>query len=211
MKNNKKTGMQDIIFLALPILLWPIVFLVFKNSFVYAMAAATAFLALLSLLKYRDLIKWKGPSPAKMAAFAIAGAIILYLVFYGGFYLASMLGMLQDVRLVYTMIYAEGSKLGIFILLAIIGICEEIYWRGALQGYMRRKFSKTKWAPWVIATAYYSLVHLSTLNPILVLAAFFVGLTASLIAEKHGIIASAAVHIIWIEAIIIFLPVIVIH
>ncbi len=89
--------------------------------------------------------------------------------------------------------------------------CEEIYWRGALQGYMRRKFSKTKWAPWVISTAYYSLVHLSTLNPILVLAAFFVGLTASLIAEKHGILASAAVHIIWIEAIIIFLPVIAIH
>ena len=211
MKNNKKTGIYDIIFLALPILLWPIVFLVFKNSFVYAMAAATAFLAILSLWKYRDIIKWRGPSPARMAVFAIAGAIILYLIFYGGFYLASMLGMLQDVKLVYTMIYAESSKLGIFILLAIIGICEEIYWRGALQGYMRKKFSKTKWAPWVIATAYYSLVHLSTLNPILVLAAFFVGLVASLISEKHGILASAAVHIIWIEAIIIFLPVIVIH
>lgn len=211
MKKNEKTGIYDLIFLGLPILLWPIVFLVFKNSFVYAMAGATAFLALLSLWKYRKLIKWKGTSPAKMAASAVIGALFLYLVFYGGFYLASSIGMLSYVKLVYAMIYAQGSKFGIFLLLAIIGICEEIYWRGALQGYMRKKFPRTKWAPWVIATAYYSLVHLSTLNPILVLAAFFVGITASLISEKHGILASAAVHIIWIEAIIIFLPVIIIH
>ena len=211
MKKNGKTGIYDLIFLGLPVLLWPIVFLVFKNSFVYAMAGATAFLALLSLLKYRTLIKWKGASYARMAGFALAGAVLLYLVFYGGFYLASMMGMLSYVKLVYSMIYAQGSRLGVFILLAIIGICEEIYWRGALQGYMRKKFPRTKWAPWVIATAYYSLVHLSTLNPILVLAAFFVGITASLISEKHGILASAAVHIIWIEAIIIFLPVIIIH
>lgn len=201
----------DIIYLALPIVLWPLVFIAFQSSFVYAMSAATLLLASLSIWKYRKIIKWKRGGNVRIITIGIIGAVILYLVFLAGYYLALSAGLIGYVDLVYSMIYAQGSKIVIFILLAVIGICEEIYWRGGVQGYVEKHSKRFKDAPWIATTAYYSLVHLATLNPILVLAAFFVGLVTSLSANRYGIRASIIAHVLWIELIIVFLPVIAIH
>ncbi len=201
----------DIIYLVLPVILWPLVFIVFQGYFVYAMSVATLVLAVFSLWKFRKSIKWNSGKTQWVISAGIIGAILLYLVFLAGYYLAAASGLGSYVGLIYSMIYAQGSKIVVFALLAVIGICEEIYWRGGLQGYVQKHSKRFKNAPWIVTTAYYSLVHLSTLNPILVLAAFFVGLITSLTANRYGIAASAIAHILWIEAIIIFLPVLTIH
>jgi len=201
----------DILYLALPLVLWPLVFIVFQNLFVYAMSVATLILASLTAWRYRKLVKLRSGRALRIVSVGIVGAVLLYLVFYAGYYLAVAAGLVSYVNLVYSMIYAQGSKLLIFALLAVIGICEEIYWRGGLQGYVAKSSSRFSKSPWILTTAYYSLVHLATLNPILVLAAFFVGLITSFSANRYGIAASIIAHVAWIEAIIIFLPVIVVH
>jgi uncharacterized protein len=201
----------DIIYLALPILLWPIVFLGFPNLFVYAMSVATLILAIFTLVMHKELIQWKKTKKyVPIILSGLMGAAILYFVFVAGAYLAGYFGLFSYVQLVYSMIYAQASKVVIFLLLALIGICEEIYWRGGVQAFAK-KSRLFKNMPWLGTTIYYSLVHIPTLNPILVLAAFFVGLVTSLIADRYGIFGSMIAHIAWIECIIIFLPVIAIH
>ncbi len=198
----------DILYLALPVLLWPVVFLAFSGSFVYAMGVAATALALFTLWRQRRLILWKKGRMASVAAYGIAGAVILYLIFLAGYYLAVAAGIGSDVTLIYTMIYSQASRITIFLILALIGICEEIYWRGGVQGYVAKHSKRFGKNAWILSTAYYSLVHIASLNPVLVLAAFFVGLVTSIIASRRGILSSAIAHIAWIEAIILILPVI---
>lgn len=197
----------DILYFILPLILWPLVFITFKNSFVYAMTIAALVLAVFSLWRQRGLIAWKKKGVLQIVAAGAIGAVVLYLIFLAGYYLSIAAGLVGYVSLIYTMIYSEASKLTIFVLLAFIGLFEEIYWRGGLQGYAAKHTKTFRSMPWLASTIYYALVHLATLNPILALAALFVGLVTSLIADRYGILASAIAHIAWIEAIIIFLPV----
>ncbi len=205
-----KLEKYEYLYLALPLILWPMSFIIFSNYFVYAMSISTLILAIFTLAKYKKNIKVKSGSIKKILLFGSLGAVILYLIFLGGYYLTILTGTVIYVREIYSLIYSQAQTIFLFILLAVIGICEEIYWRGGVQGLIRKKSKIFNKVPWLGSSIFYGLIHLSTLNPILVLAAFFVGLVTSLIAEKYGIIGSAIAHVAWIEAIIIFLPVLVI-
>jgi hypothetical protein len=198
---------RDALFLFLPILLWPITFIVLKRVFIYSMLVSTFILAIISLRWYRKRIKWAGKRIYVSIIAGVIGAFLLYLVFYIGWYATLYLGMNSLVGNVYSMIYAGVAKMPLIFILALIGIFEEIYWRGALQGYIKKSLMPLIGAfPWIGSTLYYSAVHISTLNPILVLSAFFVGLVTSVIADRYGIISSMLTHIIWIELIVVFIP-----
>ena len=203
-----KMTLQDYVYFLLPLVLWPLTFIVFSKNFVYAMSVSTAILAAFSLIRYRDKILFRSKSIAKIVGFGAAGAVALYLLFVAGYYIALFTGNVAYVTDVYTLIYSQAQTIVLVLLLAIIGICEEMYWRGGLQGFVRKNSKVFKGMPWVASSLYYAAVHISTFNPILVIAAFFVGLMTSILAERYGIAASSIAHIAWIEAIIIFLPVI---
>lgn len=197
----------DYVLLGLPLILWPLSFIVFSSYFIYAMTISTVILASLTLIKYKALIRVKQGDIKKIVLFGVIGAIVLYLIFLTGYYLTILTNSVVYVKEIYALIYLQAQPILLFVLLAIIGISEEIYWRGAVQGLIRKKSKLFRKLPWLGSSLFYGLIHLSTLNPILVLAAFFVGLITSLIAEKYGILGSAIAHVAWIEAIIIFLPV----
>lgn len=201
----------EALYLLLPLVLWPLSFIVLKSVFIYALAASTAILAALSLILFRKKIVWvRGRSKLTVLAFGAAVSIVLYAIFAAGGSVATYLGLGSYVSSVYASIYgSSGAGVSTIVLLALIGVFEEIYWRGGLQGYAESNSARFAKAPWIASTAYYTLVHISTLNPILVVAALFVGLVTSLVAYKAGILASMMTHILWIEAIVIFFPVIV--
>ncbi len=201
--NNK-----DLILILLPLLLWPITFIVLKSIFIYSMLVSTFILSVISLKWRSKLIKWKGKNSLLTSVFVgLFGAAILYLIFYLGWYATLYLGINSLVGNVYSMIYAGVPKFLLVPILALIGFFEEVYWRGALQGYMRKsKIGFLKAFPWLGAALYYSAVHISTLNFVLVMSAFFVGIVASAIAERYGIVSSMITHIIWIELIVVFIP-----
>ncbi|MGI0100301.1 MAG: CPBP family intramembrane glutamic endopeptidase [Candidatus Micrarchaeaceae archaeon] len=200
---------KDLALMVLPAILWPISFIVLRSIFIYALLVSVFILAVLSIYFHRKNILWKKAKRSAWIAVAagVVGAVLLYLVFYFGNTVVSALGAGGLVGNVYAMIYGDVAKTKLIVLLALIGLFEEIYWRGALQGYIRKNSKTFKNYPWVVTTAYYTLVHISALNPILVVAALFVGLVTSVLAERYGILSSIAAHIVWIELIVVFLPV----
>jgi hypothetical protein len=81
---------------------------------------------------------------------------------------------------------------------------EEIYWRGGLQEILKNYgFSR----PWLASTILYTLVHIVTLNLILIFAAFIVGIIMGVSAYKYGLFTPILLHIIWLQLIIIIIPV----
>lgn len=199
---------MDYIFLLLPIVLWPISFRLLKSVFVYAMFCSTLILALISLYLHRKIIPWKRLSNPLLIVFTgIFGAIILSAIFFLGNFAATAVGLHSYVAAVYTSLYNIPNKIVLAILLAFIAIFEEIYWRGALQAFFEKNVKAFAGTPWILGTAYYTLVHIATLNPILVIAAFAVGLVTSIFAYRYGILSSIIIHILWIEA-VVMLPLI---
>jgi uncharacterized protein len=194
----------------LPIVLWPLSFIVLKSIFIYALLASVTLLALFSLRFYGKTIPWKKiKSNSYLIAAGIIGAIALYLIFYFGNFAAGALGIGGLVGNVYQTIYGNVPRLQLIVVLIPIAIFEEIYWRGALQAYLKKNWKLFASFPWVATTIFYTLVHLAALNLILLGAAFLVGLVTSLIAEKYGIMSSIITHLVWIELIVVFLPVMV--
>jgi uncharacterized protein len=201
-------NIKELVFILLPILLWPISFILLRSIFIYALLGSVFILAGMSLLFYKKSIPWKKLKDNKIIILAgIVGAILLYLIFFFGNFATSILGINGLVGNVYQMIYGSVPKLPLVILLFFIAIFEEIYWRGALQTYIKNNSKMFHKHSWLLATIYYGLVHIASLNPILVLAALLVGLVTSLIADRYGIVSSIITHIVWIELIVVFLPV----
>ncbi len=203
-----KMTKQDYLYFLLPLVLWPLTFIVFSKYFVYAMSVSTLILAAFSILRYKDKIFFRAKSLTKVVSFGAVGAVVLYILFLAGYYLALYTGNVSYVNEVYSLIYSQAQTILLIVLLAVIGMCEELYWRGGLQGFVKKNSRIFGKVPWFASSIYYAAVHISTFNPILVIAALFVGLIASVLADRYGIAASAIAHIAWIEAIIIFLPVI---
>ena len=199
---------KDFVLVILPALLWPISFILLHSIFIYALLGSVIVLATVSLLFYKQIISWgKLKNTALLIAIGIIGAAALYAIFYFGNFAASAIGIGGLVDNIYNMIYGNVAKVQLVVLLAFIGLFEEIYWRGALQSYVKRNSRVFKNIPWVATTIYYTVVHISALNPILVVAAFLVGLITSIIADRYGIISSIITHIVWIELIVVLIPV----
>lgn len=204
----------DMLYFALPLILWPLVFIVFAKYFIYAMLLATTTLGVFAAVRYRSIIKWRGEhSIAVTVLIGLAAAIVLYAIFFAGNYVSDAVGLKSSVNNVYSTIRTQNAagEVGLALMLAIIGVFEEFYWRGGLQSYVSKNSAMFASAPWLASTLYYAFVHLSTLNPILVIAAFVVGLTTSIVAYKQGILASAVMHVTWIELVVVIFPVTAIH
>jgi membrane protease YdiL (CAAX protease family) len=195
------------IYFALPLILWPLSFILLRSVFIYALTASTALLAAFTLYRFRKKIKWtRTKNKIAVLAAGFVAALALYLIFVLGKSLSSALGLGAYVSSVYASIYGSQPLAITFVLIAMIGVFEEIYWRGGLQGYVESSKSSFSSMPWVLSTAYYTVVHISTLNPILVAAAWVVGLVTGVLARRFGILASILTHVVWIEAVVVFFP-----
>ncbi len=204
-----KMTREDFAYFILPALLWPIVFIALRSKFVYAMLVAALCLAAFTLYGYRDRIKfsYRKANYASILLLGIIGSVALYLAFLIGYYATVLLGLSSYVSSIYTMLYSQGAALAVAPILILIGISEEIYWRGGLQGYIRKNSKVFANKAWLGSALWYGAVHLLTLNPILALSAFVVGIITGLIAERYGILVSSVTHIIWLIAIVLVIPI----
>ena len=136
-------------------------------------------------------------------------AAVLWGVFWVGDRLSSL--MFDFARPQVDMIYSmkDGSNPWVLtaLMLLIIGPAEEIFWRG----YLQKSFSK-RWNPnigFVVTTLMYSLVHISKLNFMLIMAAavagFVWGLAYRFYPEKLGAIILS--HALWDCAVFIWFPI----
>jgi len=196
------------IFAILPVFLWPLAFIIFASTFLYAMAIVTLFLGISTIVLFKkDLYSLFNKNAQKITwksiSISLIAALILYIIFLLGGEISYQFGIGYLVLKIYNMILSI-NKISLGIILIIIGIMEEIYWRGFLQSiFIDNNVSH----PWVLSTIYYSIVHAVTLNYILVIAAFIVGLVTGYITYKLGLMYSIFTHIIWLEVIIVLFPV----
>ncbi|MDT7970666.1 MAG: CPBP family glutamic-type intramembrane protease [Vulcanisaeta sp.] len=197
---------ETTIYIALPLVLWPLSFDVFSRYFVYGMAISTLLIGSLTLVWFRDRLHWFRLGAIIVILTGILFAFIMYIVFIGGYAILTYLGLSKYVAMVYAMIRRSISKYALAVALVIIGIMEELYWRGGLQELMRGVGGIARREPWLLSMTYYTLIHISTLNPALVAGAFAVGLIDGLLADKVGLTASTITHILWLELMMVILP-----
>ncbi|WP_069807342.1 CPBP family glutamic-type intramembrane protease [Vulcanisaeta thermophila] len=194
------------LYVALPTVLWPVSFIVLANYFVYAMSLSTLVLGIFTILRFRDkIIPFRLGKPLVVTV-GIITAFILYGVFVGGDHLLMYMGLSKYVGLTYEIVYSMISKPALAMALVIIGIMEELYWRGGLQELMRGAGGVFRREPWILSMTYYTLVHISTLNLALIAGAFAVGLIDGLLADKVGLASSIITHVLWLELIMVVLP-----
>jgi len=194
-----KTGFT-LAYLVAPWPLWYLVFNVTGENFIYAMAVASSFLAILTMY-VRDRLVWTRGGWAKAIGYGIVSTVALYVAFLLGDRAASLIGLGRGVESVYSMIRSTHTVI-LPVLLAWIGLCEEIYWRGGLQEGLLSGFK----IPWLVSSVPYSLVHVLTFNPILVPAAWIVGVIVGFSAYRAGLASSVIAHIAWLEVIVVIAP-----
>ena len=192
---------RDIIYIILPFILWIITFVVLREFFLILMTISTSILGILTLLFYREKIFWGSSMGDAIRGVMIA--ILLYFVFVMGDLFTEVIGLHNYVEDVYSMIHTVSNTAALVIGLIWIGVMEEVYWRGGLQGLFAEKCGDYQW---LVSTVPYTLVHIATLNPILVLAAFIVGLAMGWTAYRYGIVSSSIAHIIWILLVVVIAP-----
>lgn len=200
------TKARTIIYIALPLALWPLSFDVFSKYFVYGMALSTLLLGVLSLAWFRDRLRWLRAGLVIAVAAGLLMALALYAVFIGGNALLRFMGLGRYVVVVYVMIRSMVNKYALAMALVLIGFMEEVYWRGGLQELARGLGGVLGREPWIASMIYYTLVHISTLNPALIAGAFAVGLFDGILADKLGLVSSIITHVIWLELMMVILP-----
>ncbi len=139
----------------------------------------------------------------------MASALALYAIFWVGHQLA--LRLLPFAADQISSVYAKREQLDLvwigFLLFFLIGPSEEIFWRGFVQ--RRLELSLGEPAALLMTTAVYALVHIWTLNLILILAAAVVGLFWGwLYARERSLVSVMLSHALWDVLIFVIFPVI---
>ncbi len=142
-------------------------------------------------------------------------ALALYLVFWVGNKLLVIFSNLFPQILSNRMghldsIYGNRGNLSPWIISALlffpIGFGEEFFWRGFIQKELSGKFSP--FYGFVLTTLIYTAVHVPTLNPILILAAFVCGLFwGALYWKTKSLFPIILSHMLWDPLIFVLLPI----
>ncbi|MCF8025863.1 MAG: CPBP family intramembrane metalloprotease [Desulfobacteraceae bacterium] len=192
---------------ALAVVLWFATFYLQWGIFWFKISASSLVLAILSFIlqptvHLRFSLDWKS------LGIGLLSAAILYLVFWAGKAVSTaILPFAQDQI---TAVYGKGEGTSswtiIILLFFVTGPCEEIYWRGYLQRQLMVRFGGV--AGWLLATALYAGVHISSGNLMLTAAAGVVGAFWGAMYWRFKDISPVIIsHAVWSTFIFAVLPV----
>ncbi len=169
-----------------------------------SLAAATLATSALMLLSDRaKLFQVRG----RDLVIGVASALVLYGVFWVGRQLAVTILPFASEQI--GAVYAQKEQLDPvwigLLLFFLVGPSEEIFWRGFVQRRLSERFSPL--GALLTTTALYALVHIWTLNLILILAAFVVGLFWGwLYQHERNVIPVMLSHALWDVVIFVLWP-----
>jgi membrane protease YdiL (CAAX protease family) len=205
--------LKELILIILPSILWFISFGIFYNFFLYGIFISTIILGLYSIVYFRHNIilirnnfsRYIRYNIIFYASIGIILSFILYLIFYAGDILLNILNLGYFVNEIYAVIQSN-YKILLIMSLIIIGLFEEIYWRGSLQEFVSKRLKGKFREGWIIVAIYYTLVHLPSLNFALLAAAFTIGFINGFTASRLGILTTIIAHILWLELVMVLYP-----
>lgn len=139
----------------------------------------------------------------------VAIAVALWSFFWVGDKLSQLMFDFArpQVDTIYGMKEGTSSLLLTFLLLFIIGPAEEIFWRGYVQDSLSKRWGTDR--GFLAATAVYALVHIGSMNFMLVMAALVAGVVWGLLYRFFpGRFAAIIVsHALWDVAVFVWFPI----
>lgn len=169
-----------------------------RLNFWYAMTCSAVVLTALATLCCREWTRDVRFSLREVAA-GVGIAFVLWWVFWTGDKLSGLLFSFErpQVEMIYAMKHDTPDVVIALLLFLLIGPAEEIFWRGFVQRRMMQRFGMN--AGFLIATACYTLVHVPSLNFMLIMAALVVGFCWGLIYRlfPRHLAALIVSHALW--------------
>lgn len=186
--------------------LWFVTFYLGGPSFWIKIALSACILAAVALWAHtlkHNILRFDGRAVLQ----GLVSAVALYIVFWFGKEISALLFPFAPQQV--GAIYGKGAGFPtpaiVIILLFVTGPCEEIFWRGFLQRSLMVRYGR--WPGWLITTAVYALVHVWSLNFMLVgaaaVAGAFWGLMYLRFRRLDGLIIS---HSLWSACIFALAP-----
>ena len=209
--SNSKSLIKAAVGVFLAAVLWTIMFSPWTAPHVNFWIMMTCSGATLTLYS-----TWAAPGWWKDIRLGLSDILIgiaLAAALWGVFWIGDRLSLLMfdfarpQVDSIYGMKNGENPLILSLLLLFIIGPAEEIFWRG----YIQKSFS-SHWTPtvgFIVTTLIYSLVHISKMNFMLIMAAAVAGIIWGLayrfFPERLGAIIIS--HALWDCAVFIWFPI----
>lgn len=186
--------------------LWYFAFQTEVGNFWTRLSLAAATLAASALALTPDRVKlfqfrWRD------IAIGVISALALYGIFWLGKQIAPLILPFATAQI--SSVYANRAQLDLvwigLLLFFLVGPSEEIFWRGFVQHQLSERFSAP--AALLATTAIYALVHIWTLNLILILAAAGAGLFWGWLYQRAQSLVSVIVsHALWDLLIFVAFP-----
>ena len=193
--------------IAAAFVLWFFIFAVPAGNFWLKLAGSAALLAAMGLLSSRNELKELFTFRIRHLWVGVLSALLLYGIFWVGKLAANLLfsfapGQIESVYASKTQLDAVWIGL---LLLFLMGPAEEIYWHGFVQRRLTERYGA---AVGVLATAIvYALVHVVSLNFMLVAAAGVCGLYWGLLFQREkNLIPLIISHALWDFLIFVLFP-----
>ena len=147
----------------------------------------------------------------------IAGGVIIALALWGIFWIGDKLSAMMfdfarpEVDAVYSMKKGLPASVIAILLLVLIGPAEELFWRGYVQRTLSRVFQGRRAADmaFVVTAMVYALVHVWSMNFMLVMAALVAGVVWGLIYRicPKALPALIISHALWDALVFVILPI----
>lgn len=200
--------MKYLIYVALAFVLWFVMFVLKPFNFWIMMAFSTSILYAISIFYYRNQLNRVYFKIIEIVI-GVLSAATLFFIFWFGKYILDAYGIIPNHNQNISSVYANREVIPAWLVAVLlffpIGFGEEMFWRGYIQRFLSEKYNK--WLGLLITVFFYTAVHISTLNPVLVLASFVVGLYWGLIFLWRGNIAAVLIsHMIWDPFIFVIYP-----
>jgi len=197
----------SILTIILAFALWTIIFLLEPYDFWTSLSLATFLLMILSLaINAETPARILGRVNLSMIIYGVASGLLLYAFFYFGFQMLKSAPFLaQGVSNVYELRLSKPTYAIAVLLIFPIAPAEEIYWRGLIQRRLTERSNPKTGL--LLGAAAYALVHLPTLNPILIITALIDGLVWGAIYQRtNSLVPGIISHVIWDILIFVVLP-----
>jgi len=197
----------SILTIILAFALWTIIFLLEPYEFWTSLSLATFLLMILSLaINAETPARILGRVNLSMIIYGVASGLLLYAFFYFGFQMLKSAPFLaQGVSSVYELRLSNPTYAIAVLLIFPIAPAEEIYWRGLIQRRLTERSNPKTGL--LLGAAAYALVHLPTLNPILIITALIDGLVWGAIYQRtNSLVPGIISHVIWDILIFVVLP-----
>lgn len=185
--------------------LWFIIFVVKPLNFWASMLCGIILLLMTAALFDRAFFKI-GKLKPRYIIIGIISAVLLYGVFYVGNYLSAFIIPLKDEQIANVYMNRNGTN-PYFIfaaLLLVIGPGEELFWRGFVQKKLSERYGLKSI---FIAAVLYAVVHVVTLNLMLIIAALVCGLFwGGLYYREKSLYPVIVSHALWDITVFLLLP-----